>query len=97
MKIELYQGDFRYFFSGLKFAVGFRPGYNREAAENEKWSIEFPIMFLQNSKDLQSALSDDKAGLTGGVTVGVKDSLDGKSVYALFSVGSVFKLPGLPR
>jgi hypothetical protein len=94
---ELYQGDFRYFFDELKFAVGFRPGYDRKAAEHEKWSIEVPIMFLQNSKDLQSALSDAKAGLTGGVTLGVKDSPAGKSFFAVFSVGSLFKLPGLPH
>lgn len=29
-----------------------------------------PILLLQNNKDVQSALSDDKAGLLGGVTVG---------------------------
>lgn len=96
-KTELYQGDFRYFFDELKFAIGFRPGYDREAQEDEKWSIEVPVMFLQNSKDLQSALSDAKAGLTGGVTFGVKDSPNGRSFFAVFSVGSLFRLPGLPH
>ena len=95
--MELYQGDFRYFFSGLKFAIGLRPGYDRKAGENEKWSVEVPLMFLQNSKDLQSALEGDKAGLTGGVAVGVRDSPNGNSFFAIFSVGSVFKLPGLPH
>jgi len=95
--VELYQGELRYYFDSLRFAVGFRPGYNRTAAENEKWSIELPIMFLQNSKDLHSALTDDKAGLTGGLTVGWKDSPAGTAFYAVFSVGSLFKLPGVPQ
>ena len=95
--IESYQADLRYFFSNLKFAVGFRPSYDRKAGADEKWSIEVPLMFLQNSKDLQSALADDKAGLTGGVTLGIKDTPDGPAFVAMFSVGSVFKLPGLPR
>ena len=29
---ESFQGDFRYFFSGMKFAVGVRTAYDRRAA-----------------------------------------------------------------
>jgi hypothetical protein len=54
-------------------------------------------MFLQNSKDLHSALADDKAGLTGGLTVGIRDSPNGRQFTAVFSVGSLFKLPGVPQ
>jgi hypothetical protein len=96
-EVESYQGDFRYFFSNLKFAVGIRPGYDRKAPKDEKWSVEIPLLFLQNSKDLQSALADEKAGLTGGVTVGIRDSPNGAVFSAMFSVGSIFRLPGLPR
>jgi hypothetical protein len=74
-----------------------QPGFDQKAAEHEKYSIEIPVPFLQNSKDLQSALADGKAGLIGGVSVGVKDSPWGKAFFAFFSVGSTFKLPSLPH
>jgi hypothetical protein len=30
--------------------VGLRPGYDRKAPEQEKWSIEVPMLFLQNQR-----------------------------------------------
>lgn len=93
---EIYRAEARYFFDELRFAVAVRPSYDRLGGD-EKWAVEFPIYFLQNSKDLQSALKDDKAGLTGGVTFGWRQVAAGTEFFATFSVGTLFKLPGLPH
>jgi hypothetical protein len=92
---EVYQGDVRWYFNELEFAVAARPSYDRKGGD-ERWAVEFPIYFLQNSKDLSSPLDKEKAGLTGGVTFGWRQRANGAGFFAVFSVGALFRVPGVP-
>ncbi len=91
----LLQGDARWYVKDLSVALTARPSYERKSRET---TLAFPIYFLQNSKDLQSALKDAKAGLNGGVNFGWRKTPAHRAdFFALFFVGTLFNLPGVPR
>jgi hypothetical protein len=93
---RIIQGDVRFYFSNLSIAVAAQPSHDRTAKET---TFAFPIYFLANSKDLQSALTPEKGGgLTGGVNVGWRRTPNAHAdFFAVFFVGSLFKLPGVPH
>jgi hypothetical protein len=59
-------------------------------------TVEFPVYFLRNAKDIEADPSADSApALTGGVTAGWQDVGGNRDFYAYFFVGTVLGIPGL--
>ena len=64
--------------------------------EGEINTIEFPVYFLKNVKDIEDdAAAETTPALTGGVTAGWRSGAQ-RDFYVYFFVGTVLGLPGLP-
>lgn len=88
------RGDARLWLKSGTLAVTFRPSYD---FQTDKATYEFPVYFLKNVKDVLDPSQGGDPGLAGGVTLGWKPSKTGRQFFALFSIGTILKLPGLPQ
>jgi hypothetical protein len=88
------QGDFRWWVSASKLAVAFRPSHDFESGDSK---FEFPIYFLANVADTSSLEQASTPGLTGGLSLGISDRSGRRGYFATFFVGTVLRLPGIPK